>query len=178
MSPLLPKSRSRKKMSTLTRGRSSRQVNHNGNSLHETVSKPTIPLINCMNDCQSSGGHGRTSDHSHLAVFFAQYTDFEYNPAKPATDEFYRLCDFNGWDKDEKQFAKKDFQDALTIQFNNIYGTNENDLTNWQTLCAQLGMDPVPESLKACRQVRKTLTPGLLTNQDILGRQKHACQPS
>jgi hypothetical protein len=69
------------------------------------------------------------------------------------------LCDSNpSWDEDEKQDAKEGFRDALTMQFNNIYGTNENDLTNWQILCAKLGIDPVPESLKACRQVRKTLT--------------------
>jgi hypothetical protein len=104
-------------------------------------------------------------DHGCLANYFAQYPGFKYNSAKSATDEFYRLCNFEGWDRDEKLVAKSGFQDALTMQFNNIYGTNENDLTNWQILCAKLGIDPVPESLNACRQVRKTVKPGLFTNQ-------------
>jgi hypothetical protein len=54
------------------------------------------------------------------------------------------------------------FQDALTVQFNDSYGTDVDDLTNWQGLSARLGMDPVPESLDACREVRKMLKPGLL----------------
>jgi len=51
------------------------------------------------------------------------------------------------------------FQDALTMQFNDIYGTDENDLTNWQALCARLRMNPVPETLNACREVRNMLKP-------------------
>jgi len=96
-----------------------------------------------------------------LALFFAQYMNFEYNPAGSATDEFYRLCDLRDWDKNDpqKEIAKQGFQDALTLQFNNSYGTDVDDLTKWQALCAKLGVDPIPESLYACREVRKILQP-------------------
>jgi len=72
----------------------------------------------------------------------------------------------NGWDREDEErlVAKQGFQDALTMQFNDLYGTDENDLTNWQTLCARLGMDPVPETLNACREVRNMLKPGLSNN--------------
>jgi len=136
----------------------------------KTVSKLTIPLVN-----------PHWSNHKDyeapLVAFFAEYrgTGFEYNPAASATAEFHRLCRLNGWGKNLKgrqvakraawQGAKQGFQDALTMQFNDSYGTDENDLTNWQTLCARLGMDPVPESLNACRRVRKMLKSGLLINQ-------------
>jgi len=68
-----------------------------------------------------------------LADFFAEYTNFEYNPAGSATAEFRRLCDSYGWDRSdhwqEKQVAKEGFKDALTMQFNDNYGTDVNDIT-------------------------------------------------
>jgi hypothetical protein len=113
-----------------------------------------------------------------LTDFFDQYVNFVYDPTKSATDEFYRLCDLYGWKKDDqsKLDAKKAFQDALTLQFNDSYGTNVDDLTNWQALCAKLGMDPVPEDLHACQAVRTTFKPRPANEPRILGCPKHACQ--
>jgi len=124
-----------------------------------TVSKP-ISLVN-------SWSNNHNDYEGPLAVFFAQYTIFEYNPDGSATDEFYRLCDLCGWDKEDqqKQVAKQGFQDALIMQFNDSYGTDVDDLTKWQALCAKLGMDPVPENLNACREVRKIPRPRLLKNE-------------
>ena len=135
-----------------------------------TVSKPISlvnPWFNNHNDYESP-----------LAVFFAQYTNFEYNPDGSATDEFYRLCDLYDWGKEDqqKQVAKQGFQDALTMQFNNSYGTDVDDLTKWQALCAKLGMDPVPENLNACREVRKIPNQACYKTKDILGHPKHARQ--
>jgi hypothetical protein len=77
--------------------------------------------------------------------------------------EFYRMCNHYGWrgdkDKDghylnpEREVAGKEFKNALTLQFNAIYGTDENSLVAWQNLCIILNLGDVPEELHACRKV-------------------------
>ena len=68
--------------------------------------------------------------------------------------EFYRLCDESGWGKDhpDKKTAHKAFKDAIVKQFNVVYGTDVNDLGNWQNLCHVVRINPVPEGLEACRE--------------------------
>lgn len=115
--------------------------------LHAKVPKQSRPHQSTRN---------RNNDKGPLANFFARYTYFNYDPTKSATAEFNRLCGSNDWKRhsDERKEAKMGFQDALTMQFNFNFGTDVNDLTNWQALCARLQMDPVPESLNKCRKVR------------------------
>ncbi|KAF8951641.1 hypothetical protein BDZ97DRAFT_1884932 [Flammula alnicola] len=93
-------------------------------------------------------------DAAPLAEFFAQYSMFSYNANNSATTEFYRMCDFFSWERDdhERKDAREGFRNALTKQFNSNYGTNSEDLNAWQALCARLGVSPIPETLKECRQ--------------------------
>lgn len=55
---------------------------------------------------------------------------------------------------DEREEARAAFKDALTQEFNTIYGTDVNSLASWQALCARIGISPIPTTLKQCRQVR------------------------
>lgn len=41
----------------------------------------------------------------------------------------------------------------MVLQFNDIYGTDEEDLRSWQGLCRVLNIEPVPEELQECRKV-------------------------
>ena len=70
-------------------------------------------------------------------------------------EQFYSMCDFFGWEKGdtERDTARESLKDAVTMQFNSIYGTDVNDLKTWRNLCQVLGIDPIPEGLKACRDV-------------------------
>ena len=65
------------------------------------------------------------------------------------------MCAEYGWkDGDKrKKDARKGIQDALTLQFNDIYGTDVNDLGAWQNLCRVLQFPTVPDGLDLCRQV-------------------------
>ncbi|TDL17498.1 hypothetical protein BD410DRAFT_696001, partial [Rickenella mellea] len=93
---------------------------------------------------------------SHLDAFFARYPLFSsYDPSAPATTEFRRMCRFFRWGgyDDEKRKARELFQDALTQEFNEIYGTDVNKLASWQALCRILEISPVPDKLKECRAV-------------------------
>lgn len=120
-----------------------------------------------------------------LPSFFSQYIGFHYDATNAANAEFYRLCDHLNWkrDDDERVLAYKDFQDALTRQFNANYGTDAEDLNAWQNLCIRLNIDPVPSSLKRCRQVRLLFRPDFDLVYDLLliihrtGCHRHPCEP-
>ncbi|KAH0826380.1 hypothetical protein J3R83DRAFT_5345 [Lanmaoa asiatica] len=101
------------------------------------------------------GRYHATSDLSPLDEFFARYDPrFKYDSTESASHEFYRLCDEFDWDRDhhEKEEAHQGFKDALVQQFNKVYGTNEDDLGNWQNLCYITHIKPIPEGLNACRE--------------------------
>ncbi|RXW19645.1 hypothetical protein EST38_g6204 [Candolleomyces aberdarensis] len=48
--------------------------------------------------------------------------------------------------------ASKKFQDALIMEFNKHYGTDAKNLKSWQTLCAAVNVDPIPDNLAEARQ--------------------------
>ncbi|CAE6420172.1 unnamed protein product [Rhizoctonia solani] len=71
------------------------------------------------------------------------------------------MCREFGWRKPEgdkkpnPEFvkAREGFRDALALQFNALYGTDEDDLTSWQNLCCVLNLPNVPGELEACRNL-------------------------
>ncbi|EIW80425.1 hypothetical protein CONPUDRAFT_105427 [Coniophora puteana RWD-64-598 SS2] len=98
---------------------------------------------------------------SPLDDFFCKYTHkgFDYKPSSSAPREFERLCSFMKWDdkdnpkrREKRREARKLFQDALTQQFNVMYGEDENELAAWQSLCAALELDPIPDTVEKCRE--------------------------
>jgi len=90
---------------------------------------------------------------THLDEFFANYPTFSYDPSESVMLEFYRMCDFFNWDKDdqEKKDARELLAAAMSKQFNDIYGTDVRGVDSWRKLCQVLGMTPIPEGLEACR---------------------------
>ncbi|EUC59455.1 hypothetical protein RSOL_313920, partial [Rhizoctonia solani AG-3 Rhs1AP] len=48
---------------------------------------------------------------------------------------------------------REEFRDALTLQFNALYGTEEDNLSSWQNLCSVLNLADVPGELEACRNL-------------------------
>lgn len=90
-----------------------------------------------------------------LAEFFSQFPSFLYDPDESASAEFYRLCDQFGWRRDDPNRAEAHaaFKNALTRQFNTNYGTDNDSLASWQSLCGRVGITPIPSTLKGCREV-------------------------
>lgn len=107
-----------------------------------------------------------------IAAFFAEYPSFRYKVTATTTSEFYRMCDFFGWDKEdqEREDAREKFHDAMTQQFNGIYGTSVDDLGSWQNLCRVLRITPVSNKLLECRDVSYAVIHSLHTIQYILSR--------
>lgn len=58
-----------------------------------------------------------------------------------------------GLNSRERSAAYNGFGDAMSQQFNELYGTQVEDCQSWQRLCGVLQIDPVPQSLEACQDV-------------------------
>ncbi|KAJ8692426.1 hypothetical protein PTI98_009738 [Pleurotus ostreatus] len=95
----------------------------------------------------------RRSKTTQFTVFFDDYPGFDYDPGNSAILEFYRLCDFCGWDREDpdRKEAHQAFKDALVQEFNDIYGTDENDIDSWHKICTVLDIDPLPDTLQEAR---------------------------
>lgn len=74
------------------------------------------------------------------------------------------MCDKFGWDNDDYEMreARRKFKSAMVQQFNDLYGTDKEDLISWQKLCHILNIEPVPEELKKCREVRICFNPFII----------------
>ncbi|KAI9446872.1 hypothetical protein F5148DRAFT_988434 [Russula earlei] len=95
---------------------------------------------------------------SHVSEFFSSYPNFTLNPDAPPTREFARLRRLNHWEDGDEEYveARERFADAVAEDFNVAYGTDINNIDHWHALCHILGVEPVPESISACRKAVKS----------------------
>ncbi|CAE6444627.1 unnamed protein product [Rhizoctonia solani] len=96
---------------------------------------------------------------TYLEAFFAKYPGFEYDPTKPCMSEFKRLTEWAGWEKGSDEFkeARKGMNEALTDQFNAIYGKDPNDIAALRNLCSVLELAEIPTERSACKKLIKSL---------------------
>lgn len=101
-------------------------------------------------------------DDDPLAAFFAFYSPFRYNRTSRSHDEYRRLCASFGWPTRRQQdhHAERDeawegFRIAMVEAFNRTFGGDENDIEAWGRMCVLVGMEHIPNTLEARREVRK-----------------------
>lgn len=96
-----------------------------------------------------------------LVAFFALYSPFNYNPSNSAHREYQRLCAFFGWPshklegKHAEREAWEGFRIAMVKAFNVTFGNDENDIEAWGRMCVLVGIEHIPDTLKARREVSK-----------------------
>ena len=97
--------------------------------------------------------HSTSADH--LDAFFAQYPAFDYNRGCSSSLEYYRMCDFFDWDRDdpERKEAHEDFKTAMVQQFNSLYGTEIDDIKSWRGLSLALDIFPLPDDISRAKKV-------------------------
>jgi hypothetical protein len=68
--------------------------------------------------------------------------------------QFRHLAQKQGWEHRGVPYhsALEDLKTALVVEFNQIYGTNDKDISAWQALCRVIGI-PVEDTLKECQKV-------------------------
>lgn len=95
-----------------------------------------------------------------IHTFFSRYPEFAYDVENDVAEEFYRMCDFFNWDRDddERKKARQLFKDAMVIRFNGLYGTDVNIIENWHKLCVAVRIEPLPTTISECKEVRAIST--------------------
>jgi len=125
---------------------------------------------------------------NHLDAFFAQYPAFVYDQKSSSSEEFYRLCDFFDWDRDdpEREEAYASFKIALVQQFNSLYGTEVDDIESWRGLSLALDIVPLPDDLREAKKVFTELAfcghfrygrMALILRIDVRGQIREPCRP-
>ncbi|KAG5939810.1 hypothetical protein E4U60_000742 [Claviceps pazoutovae] len=88
-----------------------------------------------------------------IALFFGRYQQFNYDPHSKVWDEFNRLANFFHWQEgSKKNKARNLFRQALVDEFGANYGESDNKLDVLQRLCQKLEIDPMPQSITACKK--------------------------
>ncbi|KAG8754330.1 hypothetical protein FRC11_006712, partial [Ceratobasidium sp. 423] len=106
-----------------------------------------------------------TPKESHVQAFFdSYYPTFKYKKSKPAVTQFKELKkEYRGyWTKDDAKEAHEAFKNALTKDFNDIYGTDENDLASWQKLCTVLNLRDIPDDVESCKKLVRPMCVNLI----------------
>ncbi|KAI9446049.1 hypothetical protein H4582DRAFT_524670 [Lactarius indigo] len=88
-----------------------------------------------------------------LEGFFSQFSNFQSQPSNSPVVEFDRLCKTYQWERNdpERKAAREEFQYAMKLEFDDLYGSDEKDIENWHKLCYVLRIDPAPDTLQKCR---------------------------
>ncbi|KAF2799198.1 hypothetical protein K505DRAFT_346036 [Melanomma pulvis-pyrius CBS 109.77] len=104
---------------------------------------------------------------------FRKYPEFNYCKGEPIVQEFYRMCDYFEWEKEdiEKKTAHEDFKTAMVLTFNSLYGTDVDDIDSWHKLCVALDIDPLPEGLKECQRAVQKVHVNIVDLVDTRGEQ-------
>jgi hypothetical protein len=78
---------------------------------------------------------------------FARRSDEDLSAA------FKRLTLEQGWSKKNKKQKHRE-ADYWATQFEVYYGADATKLEKWQELCKDVGIEPIPPSIKKCKKVR------------------------
>ncbi|KAF2129715.1 hypothetical protein P153DRAFT_422521 [Dothidotthia symphoricarpi CBS 119687] len=115
---------------------------------------------------------GGKKDSDAISAFFARYPGFAYDDEQGVAEEFYRMCDFFAWnrDDDERHEARQAFKDALVIQFNSLYGTDVSDIENWHKLCIAVFIEPLPVTIPECKKEIEKIHVNLVDLVDVSRR--------
>lgn len=103
---------------------------------------------------KSKGAFAKQADK--IDNFFATYSEFDYDSSAPYMEEFYRMCDFFGWNRNDpdRKDAHEELRGAMVQEFNSLYGEDIDDLLLWQELCKAVRILPIPDDIGTCRKVR------------------------
>ncbi|KAJ7675292.1 hypothetical protein B0H17DRAFT_1207800 [Mycena rosella] len=105
-----------------------------------------------------------------LARFFASYPKYSYDRAGPASQQFNALRGVykleRGRPAAEEAYAE--YNRALGLTFSQNYGDAVDNLANWQRLCREVRVVPVPETLAECEREIEAAHVNLMDLIDVI----------
>lgn len=90
------------------------------------------------------------ADNVPSSGWFALFTGFKYNHQSTFVKNFKRLAKWKRWDQEERKERRVE---AVEAEFGTHFGGNMQNLEKWQDLSKICGVEPVPSSVEACKEV-------------------------
>ena len=109
--------------------------------------------------------------HQILSNYFTKFHDFNPDPSAPILQEFKRLAEIRNWNgKKYKKEKSKCLLDEYGLYHATLtLGTRSEQLEKARALCSDLGIEPAPASITACKEVWP-LTPELDVTPPVISR--------
>ena len=123
----------------------------------------TLSLSPPSNDPIQIFGSG--INQNYFDVFCSQ--GFVPDITADAMDEFGRLAKFQCWGKKSKEYHKQRNICLATLaeDFESHYGNDVTRLNQWQNLCSEVYVDPIPHSITQCKKVSLSYLKGFVSNR-------------
>jgi hypothetical protein len=91
-----------------------------------------------------------------MSSYWDSFPDFDHNPHASIQDEFQRLAKQEGWKgkgKQKKETRREEWIKCFNSEFETHYGKDASSLAGWQSLCSEVGLDVIPDTVQECRRV-------------------------
>jgi hypothetical protein len=91
-----------------------------------------------------------------MSSYWSLFPDFDHNPHTSIQEEFQRLAKQEGWKgkgKWKKEKRREEWVKCFNSEFETHYGRDASSLAGWQSLCTEVGLDIIPDSVQGCRRV-------------------------
>ena len=93
---------------------------------------------------------------SQPSLYWSQFPDFDHDETGLIQEEFFRLSqqqNCEGDDAEAKDMRRKEWGESFRTEFTQQYGEDASSLEGWQSLCREVGLEDIPESVEGCRRV-------------------------
>ena len=92
---------------------------------------------------------------THQRNYLDRFPDFQRNPRHTLNEEFASLASFQLWRIDSKVYKREQTR-FLCAEFDLHLGIVEQGrkLVDWQALCYELRVNPIPGSITQCKKVK------------------------
>jgi len=87
--------------------------------------------------------------------YFVAFSDFVPDPSASIEQEFARLARYRQWSPSSKRY-KKERRKFLLSEYDHHVGYIQaaNNISKWQDLCLELGINDPPQSISDCKKVK------------------------
>jgi hypothetical protein len=95
---------------------------------------------------------------SHLDGFFSEYPGFQRDRTESVSTQLNKLRRNECWWGERSglwDHALRKYRDVLVLQFNAVYGCDENNLENWHRLFSRIPGAGSPGTIDECKSVSK-----------------------
>jgi hypothetical protein len=95
-----------------------------------------------------------------MPSYWDRFPDFDHNPNARIKEEFQRLARLKEWvgnEPEKRKKYRKEWGKCFGSEFKKHYGDDAASLAGWQSLCEEVGLEDIPDSVAGCRSVSWSL---------------------